>query len=623
MEHRGACGCDPESGDGAGVLIHVPHKLFQSESLSFDLPEVGGYGVACVFIPKEVALDEVVKILHNCAEELDLSYLGSREVPVNSHILGEASKASEPNIYHLFFTSKNGHQGQKLDRDLLLFRKYANHEVIRTIPSCKDDFYIVSSSSRTLVYKGQLTSIQVRQYYQDLSNPNLESAIALVHSRFSTNTIPRWKLAQPFRMIAHNGEINTIEGNKNWWRAKEKTIESEYFTTEEFEKMFPLFNASSSDSAVFDNIVEFLVHNGRSLPHALMMMIPEAWQNFPSLEQYKRDFYEYHEALMEPWDGPASMCFTDGTLVGGTLDRNGLRPSRYCLTNDHRLILASETGVLPVDPAIVIKKGRLEPGKILIADLDLKKVIGDSELKEIICKRLPYGEWLASAKIDLNEIPAVSDRSKSDLTDIRTRQTAFGYTLEDEDLIIKGMVDNAKDPVGSMGADVPLAVLSKYTQHIATYFRQQFAQVTNPPIDSLRENEFMTLKTILGGSKNVLNTKENTVSFVRIESPILNDEDFGKLSSIQNKKFRSTLIDCTFQWKDEGGELEKRITGICDHVVECVNQGSNILVLDNTSISSEKNSNTLDLNNRSYTSPSRFRRTKTIHIPNHSCGRYR
>ena len=461
MEHRGACGCDPESGDGAGILIHIPHILFSSESLSFQLPERDAYGVGCFFLPKGQEFDTLKSMILSCADELDVTCLGHREVPVNSDILGEASAGSEPDIYHFFFTSKKGYTGKLFDRQLLVLRKYVTHQVIERFPQFMHDFYVTSLSCRTLVYKGQLNSLQVRAYYKDLQNEQLESAIALVHSRFSTNTVPRWKLAQPFRMIAHNGEINTIEGNKNWWAAKEKTFESDVFSKEEISKMSPLFNPTSSESAVFDNIAEFLVQNGRTLPHAMMMMIPEAWQNATHIEEDKRSFYEYHEGLMEPWDGPASMCFTDGTLIGGTLDRNGLRPSRYCLTDDHRLILASETGVIPIDPAKIIKKGRLEPGKILIADLDLKKVIGDEELKKIICNRMPYESWLEESKIELSEIPSQPTQQERNYS-LLTRQTAQGFTLEDEDLVIKGMVSASNDPVGPMGAEIPLAILSRY-----------------------------------------------------------------------------------------------------------------------------------------------------------------
>jgi len=586
MEHRGACGCDPESGDGAGILIHIPHRLYASEDLGFELPSVGEYGVGCFFLPKGKDTQEITDIIRTKALEFDLELIGNRKVPVESSVLGEASGSTEPDIINFFFISKEGLSGKLLDKKLLILRKAANHGVVAKFPQHKHDFYVASLSSRTLVYKGQLNSMQVRAYYDDLRNPLLESAVALVHSRFSTNTVPRWKLAQPFRMIAHNGEINTIEGNKNWWSAKEKTMECRDFSAEDMALMYPLFNSTSSDSAVFDNIVEFLVHSGRSLPHAMMMMIPEAWQNATHIPKYKRDFYEYHEALMEPWDGPASMCFTDGTLVGGTLDRNGLRPSRYCLTDDNRLILASETGVLPVDPGSIVTKGRLEPGKILIADLDLKTVVGDEELKSVICNRLPYGAWLEDSKIDMSELDLKDNQEDPANISLAIRQTSQGYTLEDEELIIKGMIDKKKDPVGSMGADIPLAILSRYAQHISSYFRQQFAQVTNPPIDSLRESEYMTLKTILGGSTNILETKKNTVKFIRLESPILDQKNFLKLKYIDHEDFRAKTIKATFSRDYNDGDLKSTLLSICDHAVEEVRAGNNLLIIDNTGIDS-------------------------------------
>ncbi len=585
MEHRGACGCDPESGDGAGVLIHIPDNLFRTENLGFILPAAGDYSVGCFFLPKDRSFDEIRNIVRRYADELGLEMIGDRKVPVHSEILGEASSSTEPDIYHFFFMPKEEMDQKKHERILLILRKMVTHAVVKEFPEYKHDFYVPSLSTKTLIYKGQLSSTQVREYYADLKNRKLESAVALVHSRFSTNTVPRWKLAQPFRVIAHNGEINTIEGNKNWWRAKEKDIKSDLFTDEELQKMFPLFNPTNSDSSIFDNVLEFLVANGRSIPHALMMMIPEAWQNAEFMEKYKKDFYEYHEALMEPWDGPASMCFTDGTLIGGTLDRNGLRPSRYCLTDDNYLVLASETGVIPIEPEKIIKKGRLEPGKILIADLDEKRVIGDEELKKIICNRLPYAAWLEESKVHINEIQAKSADDETSEHPLVKRQTAQGYTLEDEDLILKGMLDAKKDPIGSMGADIPLAVLSRYAQHISAYFRQQFAQVTNPPIDSLREAEYMTLKTVLGSSDNVLNYQENTVKFIRLESPVLDKKSFYKLKYIDLPDYSCASIECTFGADYHPGDLHLKIQEICHQAEVLVEGGTNLIILDNTQIS--------------------------------------
>jgi glutamate synthase (NADPH/NADH) large chain len=497
------------------------------------------------------------------------------------------SSSTEPDIYHIFFEGQKDFETSELERRFLILRKYTTHQVVKTFPVYVHDFYFASISSKTIVYKGQLTSIQVRQYYLDLKNAKTESAVALVHSRFSTNTVPRWKLAQPFRLIAHNGEINTIEGNKNWWKAKERFLNTPYFSAEDLERLLPIFNPTSSDSSIFDNVLEFLVQNGRSLPHTLMMMIPEAWQNADYMEDHKKAFYEYHEALMEPWDGPASMCFTDGTLVGGTLDRNGLRPSRYCLTKDNRLILASETGVIPVDPANIAYKSRLEPGKILIADLDQKRLIGDDELKKTICSRLPYSDWLKESRIHIDELPDKNEERVIAGPILLKRQIAQGYTLEDEELILAGILDEAKEPVGSMGLDIPLAALSRYAQHISNYFKQQFAQVTNPPIDSLREKEYMTLKTILGGSKNIVDQKTNTVQFIRIESPVLPTRDFLKLKFIDREGYRPRAIDCTFSSVYSPGDLQEKISRICHQTLEAIHEGVNIIILDNTRVDEE------------------------------------
>ncbi len=584
MEHRGACGCDPESGDGAGLLIQLPDGFFRKLQLPFELPAIGKYAVGAFFMPKGHAMDDIMLLIKQTAIKLHFNLIGHRRVPTDSSILGFASASSEPDIYHLFFSTDESLKVDEVERKLLVMRKYVTHEVNRQFPSAREHFYIPSLSVRTLVYKGQLNSRQVRKYYLDLQQPNIKSAIALVHSRFSTNTIPRWRLAQPFRMIAHNGEINTIEGNKNWWRTKEKFMSSSVFTEEELEMLRPIFNEASSDSAIFDNVAEFLVLAGRSLPHVMMMMIPEAWQNADYMEDYKKEFYEYHEGLMEPWDGPASMCFTNGVLVGGTLDRNGLRPSRYYLTTDNRLILASETGVLPVDPSIISHKGRLEPGKILIADLEEQSIVGDEELKKIICNRLPYKAWLSESKVDISELPARVNDSRPSPVPLLQRQTAQGFTLEDEELVIKGMVETHKEPVGSMGSDVPLAVLSRYAQHIASYFRQQFAQVTNPPIDSLRESEYMTLKTILGGTSNILERHKNTVHFIRISSPVLSERDFYKLKSIDHDHYKTAVINSFFPKHLDNRGLEEGIKHLCAHAFQQIDEGANLLIIENTNI---------------------------------------
>ncbi len=584
MEHRGACGCDPDSGDGAGILIQLPDSYFRKLDLKFSLPPKGKYAVGCVFLPKDKHHAEVALCMQESAEKLSLKILGTRKVPVNNNVLGVSSSESEPDIIHLFMAPIEDITREALERKLLVFRKHITHEVIKKLPELKDDFYIASLSSQTLVYKGQLNSRQVRKYYIDLQQPDLKSAIALVHSRFSTNTVPLWRLAQPFRMIAHNGEINTIEGNKNWWITKEKVMKSDVFTDEELALLMPIFNETSSDSAIFDNVAEFLVLAGRSLPHVMMMMIPEAWQNADHMEDYKKEFYEYHDGLMEPWDGPASMCFTNGVVVGGTLDRNGLRPSRYYITTDNRLILASETGVLHINPELIAHKGRLEPGKILIADLEEQSIVGDEDLKKIICNRLPYKSWLGESKIDISELSARLPDAPAPNLSLLQRQTANGFTREDEELIIEAMVETHKEAVGSMGSDTPLAVLSRHAQHISTYFRQQFAQVTNPPIDSLRESEYMTLKTILGGTSNILDRKNNTLHFIRLNSPILSERDYFKLLGIQHDYFQAGVLTSYFTKHTDTKGLEEAIDMLCRQALDRVREGSNLLFIDNSVI---------------------------------------
>ncbi len=585
MEHRGACGCEPNTGDGAGILTHIPHDIFVS-SCDFDLPAKGDYGVAMMFLPKDASKQAAcIEIIKSCSKELDFDFLGMRIVPVDGAGLGDTAISAEPSIQQAFFKYTKEADNKSLDRKLYILRRYITVEIHKLDEAYIDDFYITSLSCDTIIYKGQLTSHQVREYYLDLQNKNFESAIALVHSRFSTNTVPKWKLAQPFRCISHNGEINTVQGNINWWKAREPFLKSKLFSQKELDIIFPICDNMNSDSSNFDGVLEFLLHAGRSIPHVLMMMIPEAYQNDVNADQFKKDFYEFHEALMEPWDGPASICFTDGTLVGATLDRNGLRPSRYMLTDDNVLILASETGVIKVDPAKVVLKDRLEPGKILVADLDEHRIIGDDELKDIICKREPYSEWLKDSRVKFNDIE-IKDIPKS-TTDVNLikEQITFGFTKEDEDVLLAAMSTNAKEPIGSMGSDTPVAVLSKYAQHLANYFKQQFAQVTNPPIDSLREKAFMSLNTYLGTCEDILDKERNSVNFIRLQSPLLSRKDFGRLISLDKHGYSSVTIPAVFAADYSPGMLQTAVEAICQSVEEQIKAGKNIIILSNRSIS--------------------------------------
>ncbi len=583
MEHRGACGCEPNTGDGAGILIQTPHAFFakKCKEQGFELPEFGKYGVGVVFFPADRNLRRQCRVLFDdYIDELGFDLLGYRKIPTDHEELGESAVSVEPRMEQVFVAPKEPMEPKALERRLYVLRKFSTHTIHNTYPQSKDQFYLASFSYKTVVYKGQLTTYQLRPYFPDLHDELCESAIALIHSRFSTNTVPKWKLAQPFRYIAHNGEINTIMGNLNWWASKEGLLKSTLFTEEELEKLKPICGESLSDSANFDNVLEFLVLGGMSLPHALMLMIPEAWQHDEQMEDYKRAFYEYNRTIMEPWDGPASICFTDGILVGATLDRNGLRPSRYCLTEDNVLIVASEAGALPVDQSKVVTKGRLQPGKILIADLDEHRVIGDTELKDVICQRLPYREWLDQNRVSLKDLPVQQPaKVEFDQTTLLRNQQMHGFTKEDLKVVIGPMIEAGKDPLGSMGADTPLAVLSKQSQHLANYFKQLFAQVTNPPIDPIRERSVMSLYAMLGGSSNILDINADRAKFIHLDSPLLTNEDLSKVKYINHPDFKSGVIDIVFKAGKQGGLLQAAIDHVCGVAEDLVRNGSNILIL--------------------------------------------
>ncbi len=583
MEHRGACGAEPNTGDGAGILTQVPHEFFKKKcsQIGFELPEFGKYGIGVVFFPADRNLRSQCRVLFNdYIDEIGFDLLGYRKIPTDHEEVGESAVAVEPRMEQVFVQPKAEMEPKALERRLYVLRKYATHNIHKTFPQSRDDFYLPSFSYKTVVYKGQLTTYQLRPYFPDLQDEMYKSAIALIHSRFSTNTIPKWKLAQPFRYIAHNGEINTITGNTNWWKSKECLLKSVWFTDDELEQLFPICGEALSDSGNFDNVLEFLVLSGFSLPHALMMMIPEAWQESKFMADYKRHFYEYHKTMMEPWDGPASICFTDGILVGATLDRNGLRPSRYCLTADNTLVVASEAGALRIDPAKIVHKGRLQPGKMLIADLDEHRIIGDEELKEVICQRLPYGEWLEANRISLKKLPetGLTQLGLDEATLFRLQQL-YGYTKEDLKVIIGPMIEAGKDPIGSMGADTPLAALSHQSQHLANYFKQLFAQVTNPPIDPIRERSVMSLFAMLGGGDNILDANPERAKFIHLDRPILTNEEMNQVKNINHPDFRSGVIDIVFRADNQKGRLHAAIDHICAVAEDLTRNGANILVL--------------------------------------------
>ncbi|WP_404414465.1 glutamate synthase large subunit [Marinospirillum sp.] len=591
MEHRGGTGFDVKSGDGAGILIQIPDQLLREamQTQKVQLPEAGGYGVGMIFFPQDKDQRQTCRnLLETNIKKLGMSLLGYREVPTDNSTLGQASLDNEPHIEQVFIAPPKGVEQQAFERQLYVLRKHTSFVVARSISQAEENFYIASLSTRTLVYKGQLTTAQVREYYLDLQNEKAVSALAMHHSRFSTNTFPAWRLAQPFRYLAHNGEINTVKGNINWMRARDELLSSEVFTDEELKMLKPICNQAQSDSANMDMVLELLVLSGRPLEKVMMMMIPEAWQKQEDMEPVKRAFYEYYACIMEPWDGPASVSFTDGRVIGATLDRNGLRPSRYLLTDDDTIVMGSETGALVVDESKVIQKGRLQPGRIFIADLEQGRIISDDEVKAEVCSSQPYAEWLKKNKILLDELPSppIEERPHGPKSLLR-RQQAFGYSREDLDIILTEMVGTAKEPLGSMGADNPLAVLSDQPQQLANYFKQFFAQVTNPPIDPIREEMVMSLQTYVGSSLNLLEETPRHCRMVEIKQPVLSNEELRKLQHIDHNHFQSTTVDITFRATGKAGELKRALDRICRHARDAVDDGYSILILSDRKVNTD------------------------------------
>jgi len=591
LEHRGACGCEDNTGDGAGISFQVPHGFFVSEcvKLGIKLPEAGQYGVGMVFFPKDEHLIEDCKdIFTAAAEQLGLEVMGYRKVPVNRNGIGDTALSVEPYIEQVFIRRPVSLATDiEFERKLFVLRNYATHTINSTIRKTETGFYIASLSAATIIYKGQLTSSQVRHYFPDLQNKILTSAYALVHSRFATNTFPSWALAQPFRYIAHNGEINTLQGNLNWLRTNEKNFASPYFTKEEFNMLLPLVPGKQSDSASLDNMVEMLMLSGRSLPHVLMMLIPEAWDENEALDPLQKAFYEYHSCLMEPWDGPAAVCFSDGKMIGATLDRNGLRPIRYSITADGRMIMASETGVLGLHASEVVKKGRLRPGKMLVVDLEKGEIQFNDTVKKSICRQQPYGEWLEKYKITMGKIaePRVTFTPLAH-PQVFKYQKVFGYTTEAIEDIIMPMALNGKEPVGSMGTDTPLAVLSKEPQHLTSYFKQLFAQVTNPPIDPIREKLVMSLASFAGTSGNILQEDPLAAHTIVLRHPILDNYYLEKIRSIDTGTFQSKTIQCYFRADGSTDALKKALDRICRYAVDAVEDGYRMIILQDRAIDS-------------------------------------
>lgn len=595
LDHRGAKGSDPDTGDGAGILMQLPDKFLRSiclEEQEFVLPKFKTYGVGMLFMPNDDEMREQVRqFIRDISAEEGQKVIGWREVPTDDSTLGWVSKASQPKVEMVFIKRNAILSRMQFERKLYKIRRRVTKAVRSVTRLLTEDFYIVSMSSRTLIYKGMLTPQQVGDFYPDLRDPRMQSAIALVHSRFSTNTFPSWPRAHPYRYMMHNGEINTLRGNVNWMRARQAQVRSDYFTN--LESIYPIVNEDGSDTAQFDNVLEFLRLNGLPLTHAMMMMVPEPWQKHTTMSPAKRAFYEYHACMMEPWDGPAALAVTDGRQVVATLDRNGLRPSRYYVTDDDRVILASEVGVLDIAPEKIIEKGRLEPGRMLVVDVKEGRIIDDEEVKAGLANAHPYQKWLDQHLITLDQIEpspfdliprnqaAWSTRVRQGVTQM---QLAFGYTFEDLRILMVPMAEKGVEAIGSMGDDTPLAVLSKQSRLLYDYFKQLFAQVTNPPIDAIRESLVTATETYLGADGNMLRPDPLNAKRIKLDHPILSDEDLGKLRHINFDGFKSATLPILYN-PDKGGDgLRRSLVYLCDVADRAVEAGANILILSDRGV---------------------------------------
>jgi len=581
LTHRGACGCDPETGDGAGVLIQIPHKFFARESarLGFTLPAPGEYGIGMTFLPVEPHPRFLCEgIIERIVREEGLNVLGWRDTPIEGSAIGRVARASQPYIEQIFVSRSKGMTEEQLERKLYIVRKRAEAEIAASDLADKSFFYIPSFSARTIVYKGLLLAPQIAHFYPELSDPDVASALCLVHQRFSTNTFPTWQLAHPFRYVAHNGEINTLRGNVNWMHARQSVLASPLFG-DDIKKLFPIIQPGGSDSANFDNALELLMMAGRPIAHAMAMLIPEAWAKNHHMNPQKRAFYEYHPSLMEPWDGPAAIAFTDGRSIGATLDRNGLRPARYLVTHDDLILMASETGVLPVKPEDVKLKGRLQPGKMLLVDTAEGRLVTDRELKARLYGRNPYQLWIKENQVTLDELPEPPREHGVDPATLLMRQRVFGYTDEDIRMILGPMAEKGEEPVGSMGTDTPLACLSDKPQPLFNYFKQLFAQVTNPPIDPIREDLVMSLTSYIGTERNILAETPLHCHTLKLPHPILTNRDLEKLRRVSQGDFLATTLPMLFPVADEAKGLQSALTQLCKRASLAIKSGYTLLIL--------------------------------------------
>ena len=592
--HRGACGCEANTGDGAGMLLQLPHKFFRkaADAAGFELPEPESYGVGMVFLPRDAGeRRQVEEAFGRVVGEEGQRLLGWRDVPTDSGHLGATARSGEPVMRQIFIgrgpaLDDAPDAAARFERKLYVIRNRAAHEADRLQLRERDLFYVASLSSNTIVYKGMLIADQVERMFPDLADPDVESALALVHSRFSTNTFPSWPLAHPYRYCAHNGEINTLRGNINWMRAREVLCRSDLFG-DDLQKLFPLMREGQSDTATFDNVLEFLALTGRPLAHAVLMMIPEPWSNHESMSPERKAFYEYHASLMEPWDGPASIAFTDGTVIGAVLDRNGLRPSRYYVTKDDMVIMASEVGVLDIPPENVLVKERLHPGRIFLVDTAQGRIVDDEEIKRDLARELPYAAWLKQELFHIDDLPPASDVPAAPEELVRTQQRAFGYTEEDLRILIAPMAQNGAEPIGSMGTDTSLAVLSDRSRLLYDYFKQLFAQVTNPPLDAIREELVTDMGSTLGAEANLLAPDARSCHHIKVDAPVITNDDLAKLRRLDDPAFRSATLPMLFDPRAGAAGLEKAMDALCRAASEAVAGGTTLLVLSDRGVDRE------------------------------------
>ena len=589
--HRGACGCEANTGDGAGVLLQIPYNFFSRECarLGIPLPPPGAYGVGMLQLPTDPAQRaECERLLEAIIAGTGQRLLGWRDVPTDDSPIGASAKAGEPVFRQVFIGA-----GPKVpdmahfERRLFLIRKRAESALLASGLSQRDYFYFTSLSCRTIIYKGMLSADQIETFFPDLVDPDVESALALVHQRFSTNTFPNWRLAHPYRFLAHNGEINTLRGNINWMHAREGLFESPLFG-EELRDLLPVIREGGSDSAMIDNALEMLVMCGRSLPHAVMMLIPEAWSGHESMSEEKKAFYEYHASLMEPWDGPASIAFTDGTVIGAVLDRNGLRPSRYVVTKDGLVVMASEVGVLDIPPEQILLKERLHPGRMFLVDLAQGRIIDDAELKHQMATAQPYGRWLKEHLISIADVPAPPHLPEPDHATVLRRQQIFGYTHEHLRILMTPSAVNGEEPVGSMGTDTPLAVLSDHSPLLYDYFKQLFAQVTNPPLDAIREELVTSIESTIGPERNLLKAEPESCRQIQIPSPVLDNDETARLRHVGGfHGFRSATLPMLFKAAEGGPGLRRAMDELRRRASEAIAQGVSILILSDRGVDTE------------------------------------